>query len=97
MISLLMNEPVNNKIAMTGEINLRGEITEIGGLKEKLNGAKKAGVEHVLIPHKNIPEYDKVILNDPTLIDKNFKVTTVKSIWDIFDICFTKKIKTKKY
>jgi len=36
-----MNEPVDNKIAMTGEINLRGEITEIGGLKEKLNGAKK--------------------------------------------------------
>ena len=97
IISILMNEPVDNKIAMTGEINLRGEITEIGGLKEKLNGAKKAGVEHVLIPYKNTPEYDKVIQNDPTLLCDTFKVTKVKNIWEIFDICFTKKIKTKKY
>ena len=82
---------------MTGEINLRGEITEIGGLKEKLNGAKKAGVEHVLIPFKNTPEFDKVILNDPTLLCDSFKVTKVKNIWEIFDICFTKKVKTRKY
>ena len=97
MISLLLNEPVNNKIAMTGEINLRGEITEIGGLKEKLNGAKKAGVEHVLIPHKNTPEFDKVIQNDSTLLCESFKVTKVKNIWEIFDLCFTKKVKTRKY
>ena len=49
-----MEQKVNNEIAMTGEINLKGEVSEIGGLKEKLNGAKKAGAKHVLIPRDNM-------------------------------------------
>ena len=51
--SLITGRPVAPKIAMTGEISLRGEVTPIGGLPEKLMAAQRAGVEQVLIPCEN--------------------------------------------
>ena len=81
IISLLTNKIINNKVAITGEINLNGEITEIGGLKEKLNGAKKAGVEHVLISKDNESDYIKII-NENNIISDKFKVTIVENIHD---------------
>lgn len=95
ILSLLMRQPINNKIGMTGEINLKGEVTQIGGLKNKLNGAKKAGVTHVLIPLENKKDFDKIIMEDSKLIDSNFKVTTVKHINEVLSHCFKKKINTK--
>ena len=49
--------PVNGRIAMTGEITLRGEVLPIGGLKEKLLAAKMIGVKDILIPAKNESDY----------------------------------------
>ena len=49
--------PVNGRIAMTGEITLRGEVLPIGGLKEKLLAAKMIGVKDILIPSKNESDY----------------------------------------
>ena len=97
IISLLMRQEVNNTIAMTGEINLKGCITEIGGLREKLNGAKKAGVKHVLIPKGNIKDLNKIIANENCPLDNTFKVTPIDNIWDVLKICFKKKINVIKY
>ncbi len=97
IISLLMETEVNNKIAMTGEINLKGEVTEIGGLCEKLNGAKKAGVQTVLIPNQNKNDLEKIKNGDNNPIDDNFKVILVNNIWDVINFIFNKNVKVKKY
>ena len=96
IISLLMKEPINNKIAMTGEINLKGEVTEIGGLSNKLNGAKKAGVTHALIPLQNKKDLEKILASENNPIDSTFKVTYVSNIWEVLSYCFSKKINIKK-
>ena len=97
IVSLLLKQKVNNEVAMTGEINLKGEVTEIGGLAEKLDGAKKAGAKHVLIPKNNIKDLEKIKLKSTNLIDNNFKVTPVSNIWEVMKIVFFEDVKTVKY
>jgi ATP-dependent Lon protease len=77
MYSQFTGMKINNKVAMTGEINLRGNITAIGGLEEKLVGAKLAGVELALIPKENEEDLNKVINRNPELLDDNFRVIMV--------------------
>ena len=53
LISLFTNKPVPPQVAMTGEVSLRGRVMPVGGIKEKLIGAHRAGVKTVLLPHAN--------------------------------------------
>mgnify|MGYP000268300930 CR=1 FL=1 len=81
MISALTNKPVKNDVAMTGEITLRGRVLPIGGLKEKLLAAKRAGIKKVLIPKdnmKNMSEVDKEIT-------KGLEVIYVTSMNEVID------------
>jgi endopeptidase La len=87
-ISRLLNKPIKNNIAITGEIDLTGKITKIGGLDFKLIGAKKAGIELVYIPLENSIEFNDIIKKYPTLIDNNFKVEIIEYIDDIIDKVF---------
>ncbi len=60
IVSLLTNREVDLTYAMTGEINLLGEVTAIGGLKEKIIGAMNEGITHVLYPKQNQKDVDKI-------------------------------------
>ena len=60
ILSATADRKVDCKVAMTGEINLRGKVMPIGGLKEKLLAAKNAGIKTVLVPKKNQPMLDEI-------------------------------------
>lgn len=67
IISAFTNLKIKNNISMTGEITLRGEVLPVGGLKEKVIGAKKAGVDKIILPSSNkkdIEKLDKEIINN---------------------------------
>jgi len=89
IISLLTGIPVNNKVAMTGEIDLNGSIHAIGGLDAKLNGAKKAGITKALVPKQNEQDLINIKKEDKKLIDKNFEVVLVDNIWTILEHALT--------
>jgi ATP-dependent Lon protease len=61
IVSRLCNIKVRNDVAMTGEIDLHGNVHAIGGLDAKLEGAKRAGVELVLVPKDNEDDYKKIL------------------------------------
>jgi ATP-dependent Lon protease len=58
MVSALSGRPARHDVAMTGEITLSGRVLPIGGLKEKVLGAVRAGITHIVIPKANEPDLD---------------------------------------
>ena len=78
--SHLTKNPLYSHVAITGEIDLKGSITAIGGLEAKLNGAKKAGAKLVLIPEENKQQFDRLLKNKHISIDDDFKVILVSNI-----------------
>ena len=86
--SLLVNKPIKHNIAITGEIDLDGRVTQIGGLDAKLTGAKRAGVNLVLIPRENSREFDIVRKNNPDLLSNSFKVQKVNHISEVLGYIF---------
>ncbi|MDA9748942.1 endopeptidase La [Pelagibacteraceae bacterium] len=88
LVSSLTNNKVRRETAMTGEITLRGRVLPIGGLKEKIYAASRAGIKKVLIPEENyreIVEFDKEVL-------KNIKIVPVSEAISILDHTLTKPI-----
>lgn len=85
IVSQLIGIPIKNDVAMTGEIDLSGRITKIGGLAAKLRGAKRAGIRLALIPNENKKDLEKLIEKDPGLFDETFKVKLVDTIYDILE------------
>lgn len=84
LLSLYKNKKISSDIAITGEISLRGKILEIGGLKEKLIGAGRAGIKTVYIPAKN----KKDLVEVPAEIKKSLKVIPVKDFKEIYEDLF---------
>ena len=60
LISVLTGSPINNDVAMTGEITLRGRVLPVGGLKEKTLGALRAGIKTVIVPEKNRKDVSEI-------------------------------------
>lgn len=84
-ISRIVGKPIKNTIAMTGEIELTGKITKIGGLNFKLIGAKKAGVNLVFVPKENTKDIEEIKSKYPNLINDNFQVKIFEYIDEIID------------
>ena len=81
--SLFTKKLIRNDVGITGEINLEGDITAIGGLEQKLEGAKKYGIKTVLFPYKNNKDFKKILEKNKTLIDSDFKAYPIETFDDV--------------
>ena len=81
-ISRILEKKIDNTVAMTGEIDLLGCVTKIGGLEYKINGAKKAGIVKILISRENEDDYKKIKKEDPDLFN-SIEVLLIDTISDI--------------
>ena len=89
IVSSISNIPVNREIAMTGEVTITGQVLAIGGLKEKLLAAHRAGIKHVLIPKEN----EKDLVDIPEKVKNDIKITPVKHSDEVLKIALTKELK----
>lgn len=87
--SLFNNIKIKNDVAITGEINLQGEITAIGGLEIKINGGIKAGIKKFLYPEENERDFEEwKSKNENKLIDLKIEFVNVSKISDVFQHVF---------
>lgn len=91
VLSAITDTPVKAKVAMTGEITLRGRVLPIGGLKEKLLAAKSAGITTVLVPEKN----EKDVAEISNEIKAGMEICLVESMEDVIPLAFAREIKVK--
>jgi ATP-dependent Lon protease len=89
IISAITEIPVDKNVAMTGEITLRGLVLPIGGLKEKLLAAHRAGIKKVLIPIEN----KKDLVEVPKTIFESMEVIPVKNVDEVLKVALTKPLK----
>jgi len=88
LVSLLTNRPVKNRLAMTGEMTLSGVVLPIGGVKEKVLGAKRAGITHVLLPADNEPN---AVADLPPDILGDLKITYVHTLDEVLEHALEKE------
>jgi ATP-dependent Lon protease len=89
IVSVLTGVPVKRELAMTGEITLRGRVLPIGGLKEKLLAALRAGIKTVLIPAEN----EKDLAEIPDNVKKGLNIIPVKNVDDVLKLALTTPLK----
>jgi ATP-dependent Lon protease len=82
LVSALTGIPVRADVAMTGEITLRGEVTAIGGLKEKLLAALRGGIKTVLIPEENVKDLQEI----PENVKNGLEIVPVKWVDKVLEI-----------
>jgi ATP-dependent Lon protease len=87
MVSALTGIPVRSDVAMTGEITLRGEVLQIGGLKEKLLAAHRGGIKTVLIPEENVKDLAEI----PDNVKNRLDIHPVKWIENVFEMALERK------
>lgn len=86
--SLLNDKPIRNTVALTGEINLQGNITMIGGLQLKIMGAIKAGVTELMYPAENQKDFNKIVQKYETQLT-GVSFHPVNTIQDVFAVLFS--------
>ncbi len=92
LVSALTSVAVKRDIGMTGEITLRGEVLPIGGLKEKLLAALRAGLKTVLIPHDNCRDLKEI----PQNVKENLEIIPVKWIDEVLELALVKPLSPLK-
>ena len=93
IVSSITNIPVRKDIAMTGEVTLTGQVLPIGGLKEKLLAAHRAGIKEVLIPKEN----EKDLIDMPKKIIDEIKITSVEYADEVLKVALTKELKKTEW
>jgi ATP-dependent Lon protease len=88
LVSLLSGRPIKDRLAMTGEMTLSGIVLPIGGVKEKVLGAKRAGIKEVLLPADNEPN---VVADLPADILGDMKITYVRTLDEVLEHALQKE------
>jgi ATP-dependent Lon protease len=91
LVSLLSGRPIKDRLAMTGEMTLSGVVLPIGGVKEKVLGAKRAGITHVLLPADNEPN---VVADLTPEILGDIKITYVRTLDEVLEHALQKEAVT---
>jgi ATP-dependent Lon protease len=89
LTSLLTGKPVRNDVAMTGEITLRGLVLPVGGIKEKVLAARRAGITTVILPKKNEKDLEEV----PEQAKKDMQFHFVQRMDEVIQLALKKKPK----
>jgi len=89
IVSSITKNPVNKEIAMTGEVTITGQVLPIGGLKEKLLAAHRAGIKHVIIPKDN----EKNLVDIPKKVKEDIKISAVDHVDEVLKIALKKELK----
>ncbi len=89
IVSSITKIPVNREIAMTGEVTVTGQVLPIGGLKEKLLAAHRAGIKKVLIPKEN----EKDLVDIPKMVREDIKIIPVETADEVLKIALVKELK----
>jgi ATP-dependent Lon protease len=79
LVSLLLKKPVKKEVAMTGEVTLRGKVLEIGGVKEKILAARRAGVKLVILPMENKKDMEDI----PKEVKRDMKFVFAKTMEEV--------------
>jgi ATP-dependent Lon protease len=82
LLSMLTGRPVKNDVAMTGEITLRGAVLPVGGIKEKVLAAKRAGLKRVILPDRNRKDLEDV----PANVKQDLEFDFIKRVDDVIDL-----------
>ena len=83
LLSLALNKPVPNDLAMTGELSLTGKVMRIGGVREKIVAAKRSGIKKVILPKSNESDWFKL----PEYLKCGIEVFFTEDYSDIAKIC----------
>ncbi len=92
LVSLITDIPVKSKVAMTGEITLRGNVLPIGGVKEKVTAAHRAGIKEVVLPFLNKKDIEDV----PEHVSRDMTFHFAKEIWDVLKVALPKVLNKRK-
>jgi ATP-dependent Lon protease len=82
LASAMTGRKVRREVAMTGEITLRGHVLPIGGLKEKVLGAHRAGIKHIILPVENEADLDDL----PSEVREELRFSPVRSLEEVFEL-----------
>ena len=96
ILSLLANVKIRNNIAITGEINLNGDVLAVGGIDLKIEGGKKAGVNKILLPYENKDDFNVIKKSKPD-IDKDIEIIFIRTVWEAFSHVYLKSIDFNKF
>ncbi|MBT3239325.1 MAG: endopeptidase La [Chloroflexi bacterium] len=91
LVSLVSNRPIKPEVAMTGEITLRGQVMPVGGIKEKMLAAHRAGLKEVILPARNEADLEEL----PEEVLRDIKFHFVDTVDQVFELALT-KAKSKK-
>jgi ATP-dependent Lon protease len=81
--SVMSERPIRNDVAMTGEVTLRGKVLPVGGVKEKISAAYRAGIYHIVLPTENKKDLKEI----PKEIQRKTKFSYINRVDELFELC----------